>query len=304
MKLPRVMLGANPFHGVSYRSAMDRKEYRKRFQSSEAIFQVIERSFDLGVRGIHSFAKETENAAVLKAKEKFGDSLKIVSVVPDIYGAVKRVTGAEDVTHATKLRLLMKSIPSVLNVGLTGNVVPLFRKTLAQELDIIRPTEPNAILLHGGLADLACGNEKRDILEVFMEEVGKLGATPGIATHNLGVSYGKIKKMGLSMPIIMAPVNSKGFMMNPSMESCIEILKQERGIFFIAKKIVAGGIIPPLEAQRYVFETVGVQSAAIGIGSVSEAEETFAASREALGDRFFEEASVGGSSSAEGFAVS
>jgi hypothetical protein len=102
----------------------------------------------------------------------------------------------------------------------------------------------------------------------------------------------------------MAPVNSKGFMMNPSMESCIEILKQERGIFFIAKKIVAGGIIPPLEAQRYVFETVGVQSAAIGIGSVSEAEETFAASREALGDRFFEEASVGGSSSAEGFAVS
>jgi hypothetical protein len=149
MKLPRVMLGANPFHGVSYRSAMDRKEYRKRFQSSEAIFQVIERSFDLGVRGIHSFAKETENAAVLKAKEKFGDSLKIVSVVPDIYGAVKRVTGAEDVTHATKLRLLMKSIPSVLNVGLTGNVVPLFRKPLAKELDIIRPTEPNAILLHG-----------------------------------------------------------------------------------------------------------------------------------------------------------
>lgn len=294
-KLPRLMLGANPFHGVSHKSTELRREYKIRFNSPDRIYEVIEKSLELGVKAVHLYANDNEISAVCRAKKEHGD-LRVIAVIPDIYGAVGRQTGATTSgKDYSKLKFFIKSLPGLMSAGFSGDVTRLLSKILEDELKYIWKAEPDFVFLHGTPTDIACATEQQESMEMFEDKVRDFGAIPGIATHNLVNSYTKLKKMRLNIPLIMAPVNPKGFMMTPSKEECIEVIeaiKNSKDVIFIAKKVLAGGVLPPKDALRFVFDEVGVYSAAIGIASISEAEETFSAAKELLGRGFYEERNV------------
>ncbi|MFH1502355.1 MAG: hypothetical protein ABIG03_04845 [Candidatus Eisenbacteria bacterium] len=281
--LPKVMLGANPFHGVSYMGDEYRREYRNRFRTAEAIEEVIDVAVEHGIRGVHAYAKETEVQAITRSKERHGEDLTVVAVIPDIYGAAARETGAETKSKG-KIKMLLKNMPSLVAAGLKGDLVPLMRKALRSELEFIRPTKPDFILLYGAISDIACATEQKELLEMFYEEVRREGAVPGMATHNFVHTFTKATEMGIPMPTIMAPLNPRGFMMNPSKADCERLLQNSPGTVFVGKKILAGGAVDPHEGFRYAFEDVGVESVAVGIGSVEEGRRTFAAARDVLGD--------------------
>lgn len=291
MKLPRVILGANPFHGTSYLGAAKRAEYHQRFIDEGSIFEVMAASIEMGVRGLHCFAKDMEIRAVLKAKEKFGNDLKVIAIIPDVYGAMGRLSGGQKITHGTRLRMVLQSLPNILSLG-QGDILPLLRQVLETELDVITPIKPDVVVLHGALTDLACGNELKAPLQAFYQAVEKRGAIPGLATHHLGVIYEKLQKMALKPPLLMVPVNPKGYMMSPSQERCEQIIRQEKETIFMAKKVLAGGVIPPGPALRYAFDQVGVASVSLGIGSLAEARDSFSQAKEILGSRFAEEVDV------------
>ncbi|KPJ61375.1 MAG: hypothetical protein AMJ46_01375 [Latescibacteria bacterium DG_63] len=287
MKLPKIMLGSNPFHGVSYRSAEERKEFRRRFKDVDSVYKVMERSAELGIRGFHSYAKDVEIRAIVKLREKFGDSLTIVSILPDIYGAMSRQVGGDTQDkNLTKIKMLVKNMPSLISAGMTGNLVPMVDSILKTELAFIKETRPNFILLHGTLADMACVTDQKRLLDLFKERVLKAGAIPGMTTHNMGTVYRKLKEMSVHFPVIEAPFNPKGFMMQPSAEKCLEIRNEARDVHFIGKKILAGGSVAPESGLLYAYREAKVESTVIGIGSVSEAEETFGTAKEILGEEF------------------
>jgi hypothetical protein len=287
MKLPKIMLGSNPFHAVSYRSAEERKEFRRRFRDVDSVYKVMERSAELGIRGFHSYAKDVEIQAIVRLKEKFGDSITVVSILPDINGAMSRqVGGATQDKNLAKVKMLVKNMPSLISAGMTGNLVPMVDSVLKTELSFIKVTRPNFILLHGTLADMACVTEQKRLLDLFKERVLKAGAVPGMTTHNLGTVYRKLKEMSIHFPVIEAPFNPRGFMMQPSVEKCLEIRREASDVHFIGKKVLAGGSVEPKSGLLYAYEEAGVQSTVIGIGSISEAEETFGAAREVLGEQF------------------
>jgi len=290
MRLPKVMLGSNPFHAVSYRSSQERKEFRRRFSTVESIYKIMERSADLGIRGFHSYAKEMEIKAIVKLREKLGDSMTVVSILPDIYGAMSRQTGAgpQD-KNLAKIKMLFKNMPALMSAGMTGNLSPMLDSVLKAELAFIKETGPNFVLLHGTLADIACVTEQKKLLNLFQERVQSAGAVPGLTTHNLGTTYRKLKDMDLHFPVIEAPFNPQGFMMQPSIEACLEVRKEASDVHFIAKKVLAGGSGDPRRGISYAYEVAGVQSMVIGIGSVSEADDTFEIAKEILGVKFSHE---------------
>lgn len=290
MRLPKVMLGSNPFHAVSYRSSQERKEFRRRFSTVESIYKIMERSADLGIRGFHSYAKEMEIKAIVKLREKLGDSMTVVSILPDIYGAMSRQTGAgpQD-KNLAKIKMLFKNMPALMSAGMTGNLSPMLDSVLKAELAFIKETGPNFVLLHGTLADIACVTEQKKLLNLFQERVQSAGAVPGLTTHNLGTTYRKLKDMDLHFPVIEAPFNPQGFMMQPSIEACLEVRKEASDVHFIAKKVLAGGSGDPRRGISYAYEVAGVQSTVIGIGSVSEADDTFEIAKEILGVKFSHE---------------
>ncbi|MBN1503696.1 MAG: hypothetical protein JW952_01395 [Candidatus Eisenbacteria bacterium] len=287
MKLPKIMLGSNPFHAVSYRGSDERKEFRRRFADVDSVYRVMERSADLGVRGFHSYAKDTEIKAIVRLRERLGDSMTVVSILPDIYGAMSRQAGegAQD-KNLAKIKLLLKNMPSLISAGVTGNLVPMIDSILKTELNVIKVTSPNFIFLHGTLTDMACVTDQRSLLQLFKDKVLERGAVPGLTTHNLGMVCAKLKAMGLRFPVIEAPFNPRGFMMQPSVEKCLELRRELTDVCFIGKKVLAGGSVPPREGIAYAYRTAGVHCTVLGIGSVSEADETFSAGKEILGDEY------------------
>ena len=296
MKLPRVMLGANPFHGVSYKNSAQRKEYRSYFNSAERIYEIIEKSFKLGVRGIHLYTNDLEIEAVNQAKKLFDDKLVVVAVLPDIYGALSRQAGTPEgkiSTNLAKLKVLLRNSTSFISAGVKGDLVPLIKKALDTEIDLIKKTQPKFILLHGTLADITCATKKRDILEIFIKKVKNVGAIPGLATHNFYRLVESLKEMDISVPIIMAPFNQKGFMMNPAPETCIKTMYEIKNeTVIIAKKVLAGGVLDPFHAQQYIFDKLKMDAAAIGIGTLYEAEKTFSDTKKILGERFNDDIEV------------
>jgi hypothetical protein len=284
------MLGANPFHGVSHKSAELRVEYKRRFTRPEAVLEIIDRSFELGIRGVHGYCSELEIEAISRAKEKYGNELVVVSVIPDLYAAASRqlgvqVRGGADIQ---KLKSLMRNMPGLVSAGLTGNLLPLVGRSLDTELNLIKPTKPSFVILHGYLTDVVSALRQGQMISLFMDKVRKIGAVPGMATHNLVNLCSALKEMKMKLPIIMTPVNANGFMMRPSQQACVEAIRELKDTVFIAKKVLAGGVIQPLEAQKYVFDNVGVHAAALGIASADEANEAFLASKSVLGERFSE----------------
>jgi hypothetical protein len=287
MKLPKVMLGSNPFHAVSYRSTQERKEYRRRFSTVESVYKVMERSAEIGIRGFHSYAKDIEIGAIIKLREKLGDSMTVVSILPDIYGAMSRQTGASaQDKNLAKIKMLFKNMPALMSAGMTGNLSPMVDSILKAELSFIRDTRPNFILLHGTLVDVACVTEQKKLLLLFKERVLAAGAVPGLTTHNLGTTYKKLREMDVHFPVIEAPFNPKGFMMQPSIEACLEVRKDASDVHFIGKKVLAGGSCDPRRGLLYAYREAGVQCTVIGIGSVNEVDETFGVAKEVLGDEF------------------
>jgi hypothetical protein len=283
MKLPRIILGANPFHGISYRSRENRNQYRERFSSVDNVLKIINKSFELGVRGIHVFTTDIQIEAIVRAKEKLGDELIVVSIMPDLYSAAARQTGAKANETTSKLKQLLKNMPALVQAGLTGDLKKIIDKVFNTEMEIVKKTHPNFILLHGFLVDIACAAGQKYGLEVFKEKVTQLGAVPGINSHNYGRTHAMLKEMNIHFPVVQTSFNARGYMMNPSRQSCIEALNNSNSVTHIAKKVLAGGVIPPVEAFKYIFNELNLPSASVGVASIEEAEETFSAASQVLG---------------------
>ena len=213
--------------------------------------------------------------------------MTVVSILPDIYGAMSRQAGggSQD-KNLAKIKMLFKNMPALMSAGMTGNLAPMVDSILKAELAFIKDTGPNFILLHGTLVDIACVTEQKKLLALFKERVLDAGAVPGLTTHNLGTTYDKLKEMSVHFPVIEAPFNPKGFMMQPSVEACLKVRKEAGDVHFIGKKILAGGSGDPRGGLTYAYREAGVQCTVVGIGSVSEADETFGIAKEVLGEEF------------------
>jgi len=292
MKLPRITLGANPFHGISYRSNDDRKKYRERFATAENIIKIIQKAYELGIRGVHTFTTDIQLEAIQEAKARIGDDLVIISIIPDLYSAAARQTGGKASANTAKLKQLLKNMPALIQAGITGNLNKIIDQVFDTELEIVSKIKPNFILLHGFLVDIACAAQQPYGLETFKQKVIEMGAVPGINSHNYGRTASMLKEMGIRFPVVQTAFNLKGHMMNPSKESCLQAAREADSVIHIAKKVLAGGVIPPRDALRYVFNEIQIPAAAIGIGSTEEAEETFSIAKEVMGSKFEEQIEV------------
>jgi len=276
--LDKVILGSNPFIGISYLSQEKRLEYSERFGREESIAAVIEKAIEYDVTSISS----ENNILVANALEmvrKKGFDFKVMPVVPSAYQYVKKssevgISGIlEGLPIYTKLKLALKA-PGALKKSITGDVVGLFSTLLDIELARFRKFDIPVIFLHGVTADLAVSVGNTELLKLFCEMVrDNYKAEPAFATHNLCRMVPTIEKEKLPVNIIMAPINKIGFLMNPSQEQCLKYLKETK-LKIVAKKVLAGGRLSPDEGLKYIYNDLKLRSSMIGIGSVEEAIQT------------------------------
>jgi hypothetical protein len=178
-----------------------------------------------------------------------------------------------------KVKLGLRAIAKIKSV-LTKDVMDLLLELLNFEMTSFEKLNLGGVVLHGQITDLALSSHNPDILSIFQDVIREsYDLEPILATHNFGLLLPQLIEWKIKIPL-MAPLNSKGFMMKPSKEEC-EKLVQEAGYQIIAKKVLAGGRLTPEEAFSYLLDKK-VDSVVVGVGSVSEAYHTFAVAKNIL----------------------
>lgn len=288
LKLPKIILGSNPFDGVSYLSRARAKNYLEKFNDENEIFRVIEAAVESGVDIISC----AYNKKVVKALERLpkGKRMKVIPVVPNAYEYVRESsskgligTVTEKLKRATafeKVKLAIKGTSQIKGI-MTKDIKVLIRNMLELELAPFRRFEIPAVILHGHIADLALVNDKRDVFDIYCDFIrNSLKSEPFIATHNFGRSLPKYEEWNLNLTGVHASFNKKGFMMRPTPALCEELLKKTDK-YILAKKVLAGGILPPEEAFDYI-KGKNIHSVVIGLASVQEVYYTLAVAKSFL----------------------
>jgi hypothetical protein len=287
VQFEKLILGANPFEGVSYIGRSYSAHYQEYFAKEDNVLAVIEAAFNVGVRGLTC----SNTANVMGALAKFPKikDLKVYPVIPNAYeyameASEKGVLGAvlskaKGFSMYQKFKLGLRALTKIKSV-LTKDVMDLLLELLHFEMASFEKLNLGGVILHGQLTDMALTSHNPDILAIFQEVIrDSFGVEPLLATHNFGVLLPQLIEWKIKIPIMTA-LNSKGFMMKPSKEEC-EQLVRESGYQILAKKVLAGGRLTPEEAFPYLLDKK-VDGVVVGIGSVPEAYHTFTVAKNIL----------------------
>lgn len=288
IKLSKIILGSNPFDGVSYLSRAQARSYLEKFSDENEVFRVVEAAIKNGLDTISC----AYNERVFNALERLPEAkrMKVIPVVPNAYDYIRESSSKGLLgTVASKLKrtatfekvkLVIKGTSQIKGI-ITKDIKALIKTMLELELAPFRKFEVPAVVLHGHIADLALVNDNKKVFDVYCDFIrNSFKAEPFIATHNLGRSLPKYEEWDLDISGIQAPFNKKGFMMRPSASICEELL-EKTDKYILAKKILAGGTLSPEEAFPYI-KGKNIPSIVIGLGSVQEVYHTLAVARSFL----------------------
>lgn len=287
-QLSKIILGSNPFDGVSYLSRAQAKDYIEKFSEEDEVFRVIEAAVNSGLDTITC----AYNDRVLRALDRLppNKKMKVIPVVPNAYEYVRESSSKGLLGTVTdklkrtdtfeRVKIVLKGTSQIKGI-ITKDIRALITSMLQLELAPFKKHDVPAVILHGHIADLALVNGRREVFDVYCDYIrNSFKAEPFIATHNFGRSLPKYEEWKLDITGIHTSFNSKGFMMRPSASVCEELL-EKTDKYILAKKILAGGTLRPEDAFEYV-KGKTIPSVVIGFGNPSEVYHTVAVAKAAL----------------------
>ena len=149
---------------------------------------------------------------------------------------------------------------------------------LRKMLDRLSPLEPEVVAVHAEISDILDAEKITERLGIAKE----YGAAPGLATHRPGVTIPWVKEARVQVEVILAPLNSIGYAMDPDFETSLEAIKSCSSRI-VAIKPLAAGRLSPTAGFEFVYRYVN--SAAVGITSETEMTETYKAAAAAYQER-------------------
>jgi len=288
-KIDRLLIGDNPFNGVSHRSR-ERGRSRATMLSEKEIVKIIETALDNGAQG-WVFSVTPKMLSVLKHMREDGwnRELHLYPIVPDVLSLVNEsaelgMVGLlsqflDGLSVQGKLRFMVKGGLAALSLS----PMELIKMYLDTEIARIYATMPRgaetrAIFLHEVVTDTLVGLQASNILNGYCTHLqSKFGVVPGMVTRNFPrfVGFIEFSKVPLDSMMVMTPFNKVGFQMNPTRESCESSLSRLAKANVIAMSVLASGYLSLEEATKYLKQLPIKLSCVVGVSSEANAKNTF-----------------------------
>ena len=293
MSLDPMILGVNPFAGVSHFSGQRARE-KSAVTTPNDISQVMRHSFDAGATGFN-VAVDDRGYELLKilSEIRTPHEIGIYALVPDTkkYVTAQLSKGTfgmiSDVLAELDWGARMKTVVQGGLALLTSDPLRAVKTYLDVELKKLRQRLPSntrlvAVLAHEAVTDTAIAIGAAEVLRTYISHVIDRGVTPGFVTRNFPrfVEFCQVEGLPIREAVIMTPFNKIGFQMTPSREQAEKVL-HNHGLNVIAMSIMAGGQIPLVDAIDYV-GSLNLESVTVGVSSPSQADETFTALAKAM----------------------
>lgn len=274
-----LLLGHNQFIGISHISEERSIEREKEFSDVKNIYRIVEKAADFGYKGM---IIET-HPRMLKFLEYYIENktfdIDFYLQVPYVQGYIQKMN--EKGLAGLITEIIKKSGFKAASTMILKNLMNLARKdylsiaTSLLSLEIAPFTEIKikAILLHNILTDLALSLKMQDVFADYsIYTKDKLKLKPGFITLNFELFKNSFETWDIETPIVMTPINPKGYDMNPSKETVETSIKNYKGQI-IAMNILGGGAFSPNDVYSYLQSFHNIEYCVIGASSENHLRE-------------------------------
>jgi hypothetical protein len=292
-----ILVGDNPFHGVSHLSQERARAREKDLLNPEYAAYLVELSVKNGAEGFMFSVDETTLSILrfLREKEAAKD-LKLYAITPAAYGYVRLIApmGVGGLAKSFIKQVIISGNLKAVTMGLKGatfsDPVALLKSFLSYEISRIKSSSGKhmaleSMMLHEIVTDMALALSLEWLFNSYIGFMKELEITPGFETRNFTYLISKLRKWSVDLNdvVIAAPFNKIGFQMTPSRIACERALKLLPKPNVIAISILAAGYLKLEEAIEYVKSLPNIKGAAVGVSKEKHANETFKTLKEKLG---------------------
>lgn len=292
-----LLVGDNPFHGISHLSQERDRVRGNNSNNSEYAANLLVTALENGANGFMFSVSDTTLSILKEIREKREiEQLSLYALVPyaseyvrlanqlgGLLGLAKRFS--KEIVKSRNIRAMGMGLEGLLRTDPSS----LMKAYLAYEISRIKSalgkkTNLNSVLLHQVITDMALALNLDWLFKSYVNFLLERKITPGFNTGNFPYLVNKFTawNIDLGKVIIAAPFNKVGFQMIPSIKECEKALASlpEPGV--IAISVLAAGYLPLKEAAEYVVTLPNIKGVAVGVSKESHANETFKLFREAF----------------------
>jgi len=289
-----LLVGDNPFHGVSHLSQDRARERSQEITNPEYCAGLVRLSLDNGADGFMFSVSETTLSIIreLSGKGIFPKLYAIVPAASDYVRLASRLGTPGMAAYLARQILLsgnLKAIASGIKGAIGRDPVSLMKAYLFYELYRIKSSttpsaKPYCFLLHEIVTEMALALNLSWMFKSYIDFMLGLKIRPGFETRNLPYLLDKFMKWGIELDKItlVAPFNKVGFQMSPSRTDCERALKSIPGTEVIAMSVLASGYLKLPEALAYINDIPQIKGVVVGVSRDKHAYD-FKILREVLG---------------------
>jgi len=282
-----VLVGDNPFHGISHVSQERAAMRGKDVLSPRTAADIVSTALDYGANAF-TFTVSDTTLEILGHLEKKGRVPPLYAIVPYAYeyvrlavalggipGLGKRI--AKQVVKSGNLTAIWHGIRSILTVDLAE----AYKAYIAFELSRIRAhagkRSLKCLFLHCAVGDMALGLNMDWLFKAHISMLESYGIKPGFHTHNFPLFIDRVKKWDIDLDriLITTPFNAIGMQMNPGREECEKALGALPCNNVIVFGVLAGGLLQVDAAIEYIKALPHIYGVAFGVSTTEQAKKTF-----------------------------
>jgi hypothetical protein len=284
-----LLVGDNPFHGISHLSQEQARSRAGKDFSIKEKAEVVTAAIKNGANGF-SFSVSEVTLSILKElrERREIESLKLYAIVPYAFEYVRIATQTGTPGLAKKFAKQIaisgdiEAIFGGLSTLLFMRPEALLKTYLAYEISRIRSTAGrkavlSSLLLHEVITDMSLALNFDWLFKSYVYYLNTKGITPGFNTRNFPYLVKKFDEWNINLNdiLIETQFNEAGFQMNPSREECEKVLFSLKNPIVIAISVLAAGYFTPYEAANYLHGLKNLKGVAVGVSSISQANSTF-----------------------------
>jgi hypothetical protein len=277
--MDRLLFGDNQFFGVNHMSEEKARAQMMRFQSLDAVIEVLDAAYDAGVRTFMCTTHErvAEICDHVRAHpERYADfafypcmpyAHKYANAVTEdgMLGALKRFLPDEGLMDAA-----MRGGASMARKDIEGVTTLL----IDAEMKMFDGLRTPVIFLQNVVVDLLLGLGFKDAFRIFADHVKRrYDAEPGFITMNMPALLPVLEEQGIENPIVCSNINKIGFRMCGGLEAYERALR-ERRFRAIAMSVFASGAVPAEEAIEWVCTQPNIEAIVFGASSARNIAHT------------------------------
>lgn len=283
--MERILFGDNQFFGINHMSEEKARQQAMRFQSIEAIVEVLQSALHAGVGGFMCTTHDTieKIADDVRARPSAWPGFRFYPGMPYAHKYANAVTELGYFDAMRKFLPKEGLVDTVLRGSkavINKDVESMMTLLVDAEMKMFRGLETPIVFLQNVVTDLIQGLGFVDAFGVFSEHVRKqYNAEAGFITMNLPKLLPILKQAGVSNPIVCANVNKLAFRMSGGIEAYRQATT-DHPARVIAMSVLASGGIKPREALEWVVNEPYVTSIVFGASGRANIENTVSIIRE------------------------